>query len=385
MKGGLAPNPAPARAPAPNPAALETYDIFIIMGQSNSAAAGSRNHDNTDTPIKYGAYFDASGYLYKDDKPDNRIKTTSIRLTNNYDIMPATMPIPQLYGLNDTSIRQPIQGTPAAIAGLDPSYQCNPVGFFLTFAKEHLLLNPCKKVLLIGCCRGATGMFRPSSDTPHYFWRINDNPTYQYTNPPSAGSSCVPPPSTAPVLVKSLYQWSLSKITAAATHVHPNSKVLGVLWHQGESDADPCGRSQYRFYVNELFTQLRSDIKRIFPNSLSNVPILMGGLCPDGYRSNRGPTATTDTSRNMYLMNILMRDTITNRAHANYITNTYYVSTDPIARSPFTNYLEGDSTKDASGNVIKGNHGSIHFSATSQREFGKRYYYIFNKIPVGSR
>ena len=185
--------------------------------------------------------------------------------------------------------------------------------------------------------------------------------------------------------MKSLYQWTLSKITAAATHVHANSKVLGVLWHQGEGDADPCGRSQYRFYVNELFTQLRSDIKRIFPNSLSNVPILMGGLCPDGYRSNRGPTATTDTSRNMYLMNILMRDTITNRAHANYIANTYYVSTDPIAGSPFTNYLEGDSTKDASGNVITENHGSIHFSATSQREFGKRYYYIFNKIPVASR
>lgn len=371
MKGGL-------------PSELETYDIFIIMGQSNSAGAGSRNHDNTDTPIKYGAYFDASGYLYKDDKPDNRIKTLSLRLTNNFGIIPATIPIPHLYGWDATIMNPPIQGTPAPIVGVSPSYQCNPLGFYFTFAKEHLLLNPCKKVLLIGCGRGGTGMFRPSSD--NYFWRINDDPTYKYTKPPSSGTSCRDAlPSDPQVSVKSLYQWSLLKIQAAARQVHPNSKVLGVLWHQGESDSDSCGRSQYRFYINELFTQLRADIKRLFPNSLSNVPILMGGLCPDTYRSNRGPTGFTNTSASMYLMNSLMRDTITNRAHANYIANTYYVSTDPIIGSPFTNYLEGDSTKDASGNDITGNHGSIHFSATSQREFGKRYYYIFNKIPVGSR
>ena len=373
MKGGLAPN-----------AALETYDIFIIMGQSNSAGAGSRNHDNTDNPIKYGAYFDASGYLYKDDKPDDRIKTLSLRLTNNYGIIPATIPIPQLYGWDQRSIVQPIEGTPAPIVGVDPSYQCNSVGFYLTFAKEHLLLNPCKKVLIIGCGRGATGMFRPSSD--NYFWRINDNPTYKYTKPPSSGTSCRDPlPSDTQVSVKSLYQWSLLKIQAAATHVHPNSKVLGVLWHQGENDSDNCGRSQYRFYINELYTRLRADIKRIFPNSLSNVPILMGGFCPDGYRSNRGPTATTNTEANLYKMNTLIKDTITNPRHANYIANTYFVSTDPIPESPFTNYLEGDSTKDASGRDIRTNHGHIHFSATSQREFGKRYYYIFNKIPVGSR
>ena len=57
-----------------------------------------------------------------------------------------------------------------------------------------------------------------------------------------------------------------------------------------------------------------------------------------------------------------------------------FVPSDPIPNSKFTDYLEGDNEVNSAGDTVKENRSHIHFSATSQREFGKRYAYIFNSI-----
>jgi hypothetical protein len=49
----------------------------------------------------------------------------------------------------------------------------------------------------------------------------------------------------------------------------------------------------------------------------------------------------------------------------------------------FNNWIKKlieDNEIDSAGNTIKENRSHVHFSASSQREFGKRYAYIFNKI-----
>jgi hypothetical protein len=58
------------------------------------------------------------------------------------------------------------------------------------------------------------------------------------------------------------------------------------------------------------------------------------------------------------------------------ITNCKFVSAEPINR--FNRYLEGNSQMNAQGKVTDAKDDNIHFSATSLREFGKRYFSVFN-------
>jgi hypothetical protein len=56
---------------------------------------------------------------------------------------------------------------------------------------------------------------------------------------------------------------------------------------------------------------------------------------------------------------------------------------EPLSR--FNRYLEGNSQMDAQGRVTDMKDGriyddNIHFSATSLREFGRRYFSVFNTM-----
>jgi len=46
----------------------------------------------------------------------------------------------------------------------------------------------------------------------------------------------------------------------------------------------------------------------------------------------------------------------------------------------FNRRLEGDAVMNTSGNITRENSGNTHFSATSIRELGRRYFYFYDMI-----
>ena len=176
------------------------------------------------------------------------------------------------------------------------------------------------------------------------------------------------------------------KITEMKTKVGPNSKVVAILWHQGENDIVFCGESDtnkrvYINYINRLFSDIRNDIRSLFPNS-TTVPILLGGLSPEIIRNRNGHNLKSNYNQNRDMSYFIKNNVVPS------ISNSYFVSSEPIPNSTFTNYLEGDNEldsngnpyRDSSNNIIRDNRSYVHLSATSQRNLGKRYFYIFNLI-----
>jgi hypothetical protein len=161
--------------------------------------------------------------------------------------------------------------------------------------------------------------------------------------------------------------------------VGPNSKVVAILWHQGEGDTDFCmtnktNKNLYISYINTLFASLRTDIRTLFPNSRS-VPILLGGLSPELIRKRDKNHSFRSGMNSTSGMTYFIQNSVVPS-----IPNAYFVPSDPIPNSKFTDYLEGDNEVNSAGDTTKENRSHVHFSASSQREFGKRYAYILNRI-----
>jgi len=334
---------------------LESYDIFIIAGQSNSVGYGTRN---TNSKL-YGSIPNNIN-----DSPQNNIQM----YLNNGNIIPAVNPINHLHDFTNKIYEPPILKPTSSI-------NCNPVGFGLSFAKDYIASKKTinSKVLLVGCGHGGTGFSGASSLRP-YWWRPTDKLNYTFYDTKTIG------------IVKSLYLMTKQKITEMKNKVGPNSKVVGILWHQGESDSVYCGSSatnktQYISYINKLFSDLRNDIRILFPNS-SNVPILLGGLSPELVRNRKDYKFIANYNQDKDMTYFIQNSVVPS------IPNAYFVSSSPIPNSPFNTYLEGDNELDSNGNpyknstgtIIRNNRAFFHLSASSQRNLGKRYYYIFSKI-----
>jgi len=343
---------------------LETYDIIIIAGQSNSVGFGRRNHL---TPTLFGA-------TSSEDLPDPNIDM----YCKNGTIRKAQHPIDSLYGWNSRNCIVPKTGITPGLGPVGNSFDnSNAVGLSLQFAKEYIKSNKKtnSKALIVGCGMGGTGFINPVSRIP-YWWRPANSTTHNYVddkgNPQRDSRDNI----VTSKIVTSLYLMTKTKLTEMKAKVNPNSKVVAILWHQGESDSGECAmneknRLDYIRYINRLFSDLRNDIKTLFPNS-TNVPILMGGMCPEMYR-NRITRKISQTSHFK-----LMSEFIKNRVVPS-ITNCKFVSAEPMEPlNRFNRYLEGNSQMDAQGKVTDAKDDNIHFSATSLREFGKRYFSVFN-------
>jgi hypothetical protein len=328
----------------------ESYDIVIIAGQSNAVGFGTRNHSSK---TKFGA-------TSSEDLPDSNIKM----YCKDGNIRNAVHPFDHLYDWNSKKYRAPISGSSS-------SDNCNEVGFGLTFSKEYLksAKKVNSKVLLVGCAYGGTSFSKPQrlNSSNGIWWRTTDDPNYLFTDTNIRGS------------VRSLYLWTKEKITNMKAKVGPNSKVVAILWHQGEGDTDFCmtnrtNKNLYISYINTLFASLRTDIRTLFPNSTS-VPILLGGLSPELIRKRDKnhsfrPGMNSTSGMTYFIQNSVVPS----------IQNAYFVPSDPIPNSKFTDYLEGDNEVNSAGDTTKENRSHVHFSASSQREFGKRYAYILNRI-----
>lgn len=113
-----------------------------------------------------------------------------------------------------------------------------------------------------------------------------------------------------------------------------SSKIVGVLWHQGESDCKPEMFRLYKDRFETIMASLRKDL------GLENVPFLLGGLGD-------------------FLADCAKYPELKNYTEVNGILET-------IAReNPMTGYVP------ATG--LSGNMDNLHFSSAALYDFGLRY------------
>jgi hypothetical protein len=320
----------------------ETYDIIILGGQSNSVGRGSRNHDPSLSENTI-----SKGKISPDDDANINIKQLQ----------------------NDGKTIGP--GVEPMISGTDRGKRNEvSIGHSLSFAKEYLSNNPGKKILILACGysnRGSAVLFATASNNnKRWFWLNNSDDSLFF------------------------YIYKILERAKQRNLISSNSSVKVLLWDQGESDTGRVNNNQnadgerYKNTLKDAFINLRSNIKILLPTTDANFPILVAGMCVgQNYFNNNRITGshngrekegayTFRINMNSYLSTMV---TTLNRE----IRNVRFVPTINIPGTPFPNVLQCDSTINSNGRIINENNEENHFSATSQRELGKRFYYYFTR------
>ena len=369
-----APRPAPRPAPI-----LDTteYDIVIVAGQSNAIGRGTRNvcdnaslrncatgvnlnRDSLDVGIitRIPGYDSVDGNKVKmftceyDDPYHNGFSNRASLMAHLKKIVPMTMNEPLDHFVHENE---------------------NQVSFASSFANEYIgrISMSSRKLLIVGCAASATSIDDWIKDTPDDVDAYHDRTVKRLQD------------------VKNL----LSPTN--------NSKVVAILWHQGESNVNATlsngetipesrvamihkRKNEFKFKLKRLLSQMRTDIMGIFRNNNSNYkfPILIGGLSYEiefnRATGNRYSTLSSDRDRIGDFCTLMSE--ISNPTDRFYLEKSAFVSTDPLTVGgptyDFTRRLQSNGTV-SGGNTIG---DIIHFSASSMREFGKRYFYYFNLI-----
>ncbi len=115
--------------------------------------------------------------------------------------------------------------------------------------------------------------------------------------------------------------------------------IVGILWHQGESD---CGDARYPL-VKEKLKHLSAAFRKV--PCLNQIPFLVGGLGDYLQNFERVPAI----ARNYPLVNEAMREAVAEMDNCGFV--------------------------EATG--LGANPDNLHFSAAALREFGERYYEVF--------
>lgn len=177
------------------------------------------------------------------------------------------------------------------------------IGFGLTFAKKYKqnLLKPGRKVLLVPCGYGGTSIEQ---------W--------------AKGGA--------------LYNDAIQRTIRALAN-NPGSKIMGILWHQGEANV---GSSNYTTNLDNFIRDIRNDLGN------TNIPIVLGGMVPYWVNLNAN--------------RIIQQDRIIDTP--NRINKSAYA--DPTI--PTIISKPNNSSDD------------IHYDAAGQRILGERYYNAFLSI-----
>ncbi len=116
------------------------------------------------------------------------------------------------------------------------------------------------------------------------------------------------------------------------------STIAGILWHQGESD---CKEHFYPYYKEKLLKIMDSFRKDL---DLYDVPFLLGGL-------------------GSFLVNV--------RQEFEYYPHINKALMEIAEENPMTGYVSSEG--------LTSNPDNLHFNSKSLREFGLRYYDVFEK------
>lgn len=147
-----------------------------------------------------------------------------------------------------------------------------------------------------------------------------------------------------------LDQWAVGNILfdnaiSQARLAQRTSKIVGILWHQGESDTAP---ELYPYYKEKFLTIIMSMCKEL---SLENIPIITGGL--GDFLSDFAKVYPQYSYYNNYIhINKTLEEISEENKHFGF----------------------------ASAKGLTSNEDLLHFNSLSLREFGIRYYNEFKKI-----
>ena len=222
------------------------------------------------------------GLDYILDRPFDDIKQLGRFNENNYKIIEAKEPLDHLSKLPDN------------------------IGFALTFAKEYekAYLKSGRNILIIPGGMGCTGF-------ASNYWNVGDT----------------------------LYVDAVERTNYVLKHF--NSKLVAILWHQGEDD---IWNMIYQQSLDSMIVNMRKDITG---NNI-NVPFILGGLVP----------YWVDQDSNRYLLNRIIENTVIRIAKTGYANPRIPY----VIVKPDNDYI------------------SLHFDAAGQREMGRRYFSEYKKI-----
>ena len=347
----------------------QVYDIIIVAGQSNAIAYGKRNS------------CDSRNLLAGCTTPADRIRHNrnstivgAIATSTSYEL--PNPKIKQFSSENNavTANRNKIIDMSEPLQHFDQRSPAH-VSFAFHFAKEYLarISMGSRQVLIVGCAWPGASMI-PSSTTnyagsPRKFWR----------KPIEGDNTSL-----------SLYNRTVRRLQNVKNQLAPsnNSKVVAFLWHQGEtnmtySTLNEQNKNTYKSALKESLTGMRTEIMSIFNNNNSGYmfPILLGGF-PLDKDINRITKVVNPLGTSRAMSQVVSE--VSNPGDPNYIQKSAFVSTHslPAVGRPtydFSKHLEGNSTMDPTGRIIGADDNS-HFSATANREFGKRYFHYYNTI-----
>ena len=318
------------------------YDVFVIMGQSNAVGIGGNSFytngtgvadvgdeylnidKETTSGIKQWRRYNDDDSLFSSSNPNDYIIDARDLLDHN-----------MLFTSSDTSV---YGSRPSNNAG--NGFRGRQVGFAYTFAKEYTNRTG-RNVLLVPTARNGTSSLQ---------W--------------SKGAGDL------------LYDNALNR-TIAAVNSKPNNRLCGILWHQGESDAIFArGQSGATFEalriafidrVTAIINTFRSDIAAngITGNKVisADIPWLLGGFTIPWINS----TTLNDAQRaNLNAFYNTVKAIGENTTAGRTFINTAWI----------TSGIVGDGLGENANLPVIGANG-IHFNATGQRIFGKRYFNVY--------
>ncbi|GEM_PF-1650007 len=187
----------------------------------------------------------------------------------------------------------------------------SPAGPFARWYQGIIPSN--RKVLLVNAAYGGTGFEGNDSHGGSLSWKIGTSPTSN-----------------------NLYERAIASCQAALAAA-PNSRLVGILWHQGEQDAgNGTSSTTYRTDLEALIDGFRTRF------SLPNLPFVLGRMTPEA---------------------LALGSTYTN-------IDTIHQATP--GRKAYTGFAWGPGA-----GMTDPTNGSLHYSAAGQRVFGKSYFDAF--------
>lgn len=141
----------------------------------------------------------------------------------------------------------------------------------------------------------------------------------------------------------SIDEWASDEVLmrhaiAEVKFAQESSELIGVLWHQGESDSLKGGYHTYAAKLTAVFSYLRQALGQ------ANLPIIVGQLPDFLGQEGFGASATEFNDINREMANVVAQD-----------PHSYLVNAAELTANP----------------------DGIHIDAASQRRFGLRYYAAF--------
>jgi hypothetical protein len=142
------------------------------------------------------------------------------------------------------------------------------------FAREYVRRVPNKRVLIVPVAWGETGFRTTSLASPPAGYVTKPNGTWDrsLTSDP-----------------KNLYSQMISKTLAAKIAAGSGSRIIGMLWSQGESDRGLMTQAQYAAAIDDLITTARADL------AIPTLPVVIGSMIPETI--NYGPTNYYDITK----------------------------------------------------------------------------------------